>query len=192
MFNQLTAVGLTSYQAKVYLALLEYGRLSARQIAEKSGVPFTAVYPNLNYLLEMNLIQKFNGSTAYFEAWSPTMALPALIKQKKQKLEEMEKTLVDASQQLFHRKQIVPKPEVLALSLGREASSAIYQDTLQRATKSFFILGWHFLKIKDKYVFLREFQKVLRRGVDVRIILTGPPEKNWDLVQAYLQAGIKM
>ena len=46
--------------------------------------------------------------------------------------------------------------------------------------------------VKDKYVFLREFQKVLRRGVDVRIILTGPPEKNWDLVQAYLQAGIKM
>ncbi len=47
-------------------------------------------------------------------------------------------------------------------------------------------------KVQDKYTFLQNFKDPLKRKVDVRLLLTGGPEKEWDLLAAYKRAGIKI
>ena len=190
--EQLRELGLNGYEAKIYQCLLEYGHLQAKEIAQKSAVPITAVYPNLKGLLGKNLVQKFSGEVASFEALQPSLTLPTYIAQQKKLLDDLQQSLTENLEKIYHKKQIFPEKEVVTISMGREASSAIYQNTLKRAKKSFFVLGWHFVKVKDKYVFLQQFRQALGKGVELRVILTGPPEKDWKLVKAYQDAGIKM
>lgn len=192
MYKELRSLGLTAYEIKIYRCLLEYGKLKAKGIAELSGVPPTAVYPNLKTLQEKGLIQQFKGDVALFQALQPALAVPVFIDQEKKRLAETQENIVVQAEQLFHSKQVVKEKEVLQISHGREFSAAIYFDALKRVQKSFYILGWTFLKVGEKYTLLKEFKKALRRGVDVRILLTGPPDKNWPLLKIYQDADIKL
>ena len=176
MIDLLQKAGLNSYESKVYLALLEYGRLDAKSISDKSLVPPTAVYPNLKSLLQKGLIQKFDGEVAYFEALNPNTAIQAYVEQQKKELASLQESLIQSSQELFHRKQINPEKEVLNVSLGKEASSAIYQETISQAKKSYYILGWRMDKPKY-YHFLNEFRQAVKKGVDIRILVVGKEEK---------------
>lgn len=192
MYKELRSLGLTSYETKIYRCLLEYGKLNAKDIASYSEVPPTAVYPNLKKLLQKGLLQQFKGEVALFEALPPSLVVPSFVEQEKKKLEELQENIVRQAEQALHSKQIVREREVLQVSYGKPFSSAIYVEALAKVKKSFYIVGWIFLKVGDKYKFLQQFKKVLQRGVDVRILLTGPAEKNWGLIKTYQDAGIKL
>jgi sugar-specific transcriptional regulator TrmB len=44
------SLGLTSYETKVYLSLLETGSMTASNISKKSSVPYSKIYEVLNSL----------------------------------------------------------------------------------------------------------------------------------------------
>ena len=46
--KSMETIGLTSYEIKVYLSLLEHGSLTASDISKKSGVPYSKIYEVLN------------------------------------------------------------------------------------------------------------------------------------------------
>ena len=185
-----SALGLSQYENAIYTALLEFGRLNAKEIAERSSVPPTAVYPNLDKLEQRDLVQRFEGQIAVFEAVNPAVAIPAFIKKQKEDLDEKQALLLSVAERIYHQKQITPEPEVLTLSLGKEASSAIYYDALIRAQRTFYVLGWSFGKVRDKFVTLHHLAKARQNGVDVRIISNGTKDKAWTVVEAYLEKGI--
>ena len=192
MVSDFTKIGLNSYESKVYSVLLEYGRLNARKISEYSGVPPTAVYPALDILLSKGLVQKFGGKVSVYESVQPSISLPALINKKKTELERLKAELVGEAESIRGKKNISPKLEVIKLSIGSEPSRAVYHNLLKSCKKSFYILGWHMYEVKDKYSFLQEFKKAIAHKIEVRMILTGMPKKNWSLVDAYIAAGIKI
>src|SRR3989338_6648044 len=105
--EDLRKLGLSPYEMKIYVALLKHGRMPAREIAEKSTVPPTAVYPNLKKLVGKNLVQKFSGENAFFEAVEPNIAIPAFIQQRKKSLEEMENKLVQEAMSLSQNKLVM-------------------------------------------------------------------------------------
>src|SRR3989338_3535219 len=117
--EDLGKLGLSPYETKIYLALLKHGRMPAREIAEKSEVPPTAVYPNLKKLVLKNLIQEFSGATAFFEAIEPNIAIPALIRERKKSLEKTEEILIEKIMILSKDKQAVKAPDVLSVSIGK-------------------------------------------------------------------------
>lgn len=45
-------LGLTSYEIKVYVALLESGSMNASEMSKKSSVPYSKIYDVLNSLEE--------------------------------------------------------------------------------------------------------------------------------------------
>ncbi len=189
---ELKALDLTEYEAKVYKELLRGKKCSAKQLALQSTVPPTAVYPTLRMLGKKNLIQEFTGDPRTFEAIDPKIAIPAYIENKKKFFDTKSQEILQEIEQLRKEKTIVPEKEILSLSLGQTASVLIYENALKNAKKSIYILGWKMHKIKDKYTFLHKFKEALKRKVDIRILLTGRPEKAWELVQAYEKAGIKI
>ncbi|MEK6900151.1 MAG: helix-turn-helix domain-containing protein [Nanoarchaeota archaeon] len=185
-------LGLSPYENKIYTALLEYGRLSAKQIAERSKVPVTAVYPNLKKLMQKNLIQEFSGETAFFEPIDPKVSIPALIQAQKYSLEKLEIGLTSQAMDIYHHKQIAKAQEVLNVSLGKEASSAIYLDALARAEKTYYILGWTFKSSRAKFVKLHQLLEAVKRNIDVRIIVTGSEDKQWPILEEYIKQGINL
>ncbi|MHA1878986.1 MAG: helix-turn-helix domain-containing protein, partial [Candidatus Heimdallarchaeota archaeon] len=52
IIDGLTTIGLTKYQAMVYIALVALGEGTAYVIAEKSAVPRAKVYETLDALVE--------------------------------------------------------------------------------------------------------------------------------------------
>ena len=190
--EDLRKLGLSPYETKVYISLLKHGRMPAREIAEKSNVPPTAVYPNLRKLVGKNLIQEFSGAVAFFEAVEPNIALPAFIQQRKKSLEEMESKLVQEALSLSQDKKIIKAPEVLHVSVGREASSSIYFDALKRASKTYYILGWTFRTVGVKFAKLQHLVEVKKKGIDVRIIVTGSEVKEWSILKEYIKQGVKL
>ncbi len=192
MIDLLQKSGLSLYESKIYLVLLEYGQLTAKQIAEKSSVPQTAVYPNLSQLIEKGFIQQQQGKVRNFQSLSPDLAIPNYINQKQKELHHLQQTLIHQAKAKIHSKELHPEKEIISITKGKELSAALYHNALARCQKSFYILGWHFETIGDKYLFLNEFKKAVKRKVDVRILLTGSPEKKWSIVSAYQSAGIKL
>ncbi len=190
--EELKKLGLSPYETKIYLALLKHGRMPVREIAEKSTVPPTAVYPNLKKLVQKNLIQEFSGAVAFFEAVDPNIAIPSFIHQRKKSLEELETRLVEQAMSISQDKQVLKAPEVLNVSVGREASSSIYFDALKRTTKTYYILGWTFRTTGVKFAKLQHLVEAKKKGIDVRIIVTGTEIKEWSILKEYMKQGIKL
>ncbi len=76
----LRELGLTGYEARVYLALLDSGQFSASQAADHSGVPRQRVYDVLSSLVSRGLVEaRPHGRGTRYVAVAPQTALPALL-----------------------------------------------------------------------------------------------------------------
>lgn len=190
MRELLKQAGLNGYESQVYLTLLHYGEIKAKNISELSSVPLTAVYPNLKSLNEKGLVQKLAGEISIYQALPPEQALSSYIEARKKCLNELKEELV-AKAEKFHSK-LIEKKEAVRLSYGKEISTLIYLELLARTKRTYYVLGWTFKTIGNKYTHLQKFKdKVKREHIDVRVILAEKPKQK-NLVRAYLMAGVKI
>ncbi len=69
--EKLRRIGLTEYEAKAYLSLLNDHVTTASKIAEKSGVPRTKIYSVMESLAQKGWIKILSGVPLLFRAISP-------------------------------------------------------------------------------------------------------------------------
>ena len=70
----LRQIGLTNYEAEVYLALLSHGQLSAYELAEKAGLYRQVTYDTLKRLMEKGFVSYVTeGKTKIFKAIEPRL-----------------------------------------------------------------------------------------------------------------------
>ncbi|MDO8740575.1 MAG: helix-turn-helix domain-containing protein [Candidatus Woesearchaeota archaeon] len=75
----LTQIGLTNYEAEVYLALLTNGQMSAYELAEKAGLYRQVTYDSLKRLMEKGFVSSVQeGKTKLFKAIDPKLILEFL------------------------------------------------------------------------------------------------------------------
>ena len=126
MINEiiLTHLGLSSKEAKLYLASLEAGTASAQTIAQKAQIKRTTAYSVLETLAEKGFVLKTQkNGIIKFIAESPRSVsekLKAYQKSFENNLPEMEA--------IYNKKQI--KPKILFFE-GREGLLKVYEDTLK-------------------------------------------------------------
>jgi len=60
MIEALKSFGLSEYEAKVLLALIAKGELTAKEVAEYSGVPRTSVYDVIKSLMNKGLVEAYD------------------------------------------------------------------------------------------------------------------------------------
>jgi len=80
--KELRALGLTHYESRIYAALLLHGRSQAKQIADRTKIGITSVYPNLKSLLNKRLIQEFKGTISVYGPLDPTKTIPSIVMKK--------------------------------------------------------------------------------------------------------------
>lgn len=89
--NRLTRLGLTSYEAKAYLALIRRDSSTAAQVARLSGLPRQRVYDVLSSLVEKGLASGRPGRVVKYGATAPDLALERLVDRRREELADMER-----------------------------------------------------------------------------------------------------
>ncbi|PZD71790.1 hypothetical protein C1752_04489 [Acaryochloris thomasi RCC1774] len=86
--EQLSSLGLTRYEAAVYLALLERQDFTPTQVATRAQVPRQRIYDVLASLCDRGLcVERHSGRQRLFQAIDPTQALPTLLQVKQRQYE---------------------------------------------------------------------------------------------------------
>ena len=73
--KSLEKVGLTSYEIRTYVSLIDSGELSAAELSQKSGVPYSKIYEVLGTLEEKGWIGSDDSRPTKYFAKSPSTAL---------------------------------------------------------------------------------------------------------------------
>lgn len=107
----LEKVGLTKNEAKVYLALLEIGFTSSKNIIKKTNLHRQIVYDSLNMLIGKGLVSYIiQANRKYFKASNPKSFLEYFDKKKERIEEDMEEF-----------KEILPKLQIKQIKEEQEA-----------------------------------------------------------------------
>jgi sugar-specific transcriptional regulator TrmB len=135
---QLTRLGLTSYEAKAYLALLRRDSSTAAQAARLANVPRQRIYDVLASLVDKGLASTRPGQVAKYAAIAPELALERLVSDQRDKLAELERetaALVEELSPAFHAGQEQDNPlEYIEVLRDRRAINERF-DELQAGIK---------------------------------------------------------
>ena len=85
--NDLHGFGLTQYESRIYLALMEKKRLKASEVAQLADIPRARIYEDLKSLEAKGLCQSISGKTRLFSATDPSQLHDILIRLEKDKIE---------------------------------------------------------------------------------------------------------
>jgi HTH-type transcriptional regulator, sugar sensing transcriptional regulator len=86
----LMALGMTMYEARVYLTLIRRESFTAAQLARAAGVPRQRIYDVLESLVHQRLAVMRSGRVASYRAIAPDMAVGRLVDERRDALARLE------------------------------------------------------------------------------------------------------
>jgi len=159
LIKGLEKFGLSEKESKTYLACLELGESSAKDISLKSKLPRTLTYDLLEKLIQTGLISYINkNNKKYFLAANPK-ELINILNEKKETITNLLPEL-----NLLNKSTINLKPQVEVFE-GKEGMKTVMNDILKTKIKEFHAYGssrssldiipafmeeWHKKRIKQK------------------------------------------
>lgn len=108
-------LGLTDYEMRVYLTLLERGSMTANQLSEIAEVPYSKIYDVLENLENKGWIGSEGGRPAKFYPRSPTTALEVSKMRIERKLKSYEDIITSELLPLYEGKNLSERHDVWIL-----------------------------------------------------------------------------
>jgi len=134
----LQELGLTEYETRAYLSLLERGAMAATQVSEHSNVPYSKIYETLNSLEKKGWIKSEKGRPNQYYPKSPAEALTAAKLQLKDTMKAWEQAILNELQPLYDKREIKEKPDIWILR-GEFNILAKLQEMLDKAKNELMI-----------------------------------------------------
>lgn len=166
----LRELGLTQYETRAYLALLDKGALTASQISECADVPYSKIYEVLASLERKGWTKAERGRPSKYYPKSPSEALEAA----KLRLEEMtrswEQAILSELQPLYEKRGIREKPDIWILR-GEFSILAKLKEMLDKARKEVMIAAPSLPKALEN-TFVSMLTRLQSAGVDVFFMIS--------------------
>ena len=108
-------LGLTDYEMRVYITLLERGNMTANQISEAAGVPYSKIYEVLESLESKGWIGSEGGRPAKFYPRSPITALEVNRMRIERRLKTYENIVISELLPLYESGGLRERPDVWIL-----------------------------------------------------------------------------
>jgi HTH-type transcriptional regulator, sugar sensing transcriptional regulator len=105
-------LGLTGYEIKSYICLLEFGPMTASELSKKSGVPYSKIYDVLNSLEEKGWIESNSSRPQKFFPKSPHTAIETTKMLIDNRLKTSENLLVGELSPVYERTGVKERPEI--------------------------------------------------------------------------------
>jgi sugar-specific transcriptional regulator TrmB len=171
--KQLYELGFTKTQAKLYLALLKFGKSDAKTLANHSNVPRTEVYRALEELQKKGLVDKEIGLPVRFVAVPPALGLLNSVIQKREEIEKIAEKTVDFIKQFEYAQECSDNLKEYNITVidGRKR---ILQKIKEKHDKSKITVDIitvlpRWLQILDEC--LENYKNAVERGVEYRLIV---------------------
>ena len=154
--DQLRALGLSLYEARIYVGLLRVGAQNGNELSKTSGVPSSKVYSTVEKLIGLGIVHSITrGSTTRFVCIEPVELVARLRKQYNEPIDFLESALPAMAR--FEPTELFLN--VAGLGAIREACRSI----VDTATDSVNISVWG----EDLRVLHHSFDSAVARGVRV-------------------------
>lgn len=105
-------LGLTSYEIRVYLSLLDAGSMTASDISKKSGVPYSKIYEVLNTLEEKGWLESDSSRPQNFFPKSPSSALETMKLRHENKFRESQSAIANELMPMYTKSGMKERPEI--------------------------------------------------------------------------------
>jgi len=165
LIDELTQIGFTEYDARVYLALLREHPATGYQISKESGVPRSMAYESLARLDGRGAVLKSaSGKITHYRPLPPDVLLARLQDEHNTRV----RNLSDGLGQLY-----VAQPEEALWSIHGRESVLPYAAEMIRSSDSELMLV---LPDRDIPDLLQHLRRAFERGVKISTLLTGSAE----------------
>ena len=175
----LTQLGLTISQAKVYLALLELKKATAKTISTRSKVARQEAYRVLAELHEKGLVEKIISMPTEFKPIPIEDCMSILIERKKNEISETQKEATRLLQKLKEKnsKNTLQEDETRFSLSSEQAAVRRKKGTLNAVQRSFDVVTSWRNPHADLFIHMEEIGEALQRGVEIRVIIDKPDEE---------------
>ena len=111
----LRELGLTTYESAVYLSLVEKGVMTASEVSQDAGVPFSKVYEVLNGLDRKGWVDVERGRPSRYFARAPVEAFEAAKRRLNEKVTGWGRAVAEELQPLYEKRELREKPDIWIL-----------------------------------------------------------------------------
>jgi sugar-specific transcriptional regulator TrmB len=108
-------VGLTDYETRAYLALLERGMMTASEVSGQGGVPYSKIYEALNSLVKKGWVKAEGRRPKRYYPKSPSEALEVARLGLEEMVSKWKRVVVNELQPLYKRRELREKPDIWIL-----------------------------------------------------------------------------
>src|ERR671913_1006636 len=105
-------LGLTGYEIRVYLSLLNTGSMTAADISKKSNVPYSKIYEVLNSLEERGWIESNSSRPQKFFPNSPQTATETTRTLIEKKMDSNNELIIRELMPIYEKTGIKERPEI--------------------------------------------------------------------------------
>ncbi|MBE7491829.1 MAG: TrmB family transcriptional regulator [Planctomycetes bacterium] len=165
--QKLKKMGLSGYEAQVYLALLGETRAPASRVVRKSGVPQSKVYGALNSLIERGFAEQVLGDVKLYRGLPPQQAFENYRRQVEASLAESQSAMTELADTAPDAPSDDPGSLGIRLVRARQISSVF--EEAQEGSQSEFLVA-----VKAPLVIAPDTatdQRMLKRGVNLRYLI---------------------
>jgi sugar-specific transcriptional regulator TrmB len=96
LIDRLVRLGLTTYEAKAYTALVRRDSFTAAQVARQAGLPRQRIYDVLATLVEKGLASARPGGVVKYAAIAPEAAVDRLVAARRREMNDLERDAAEA------------------------------------------------------------------------------------------------
>ena len=108
-------LGLTHYEIKVYISLLNENTMTAQELSKKSGVPYSKIYEVIGKLEDKGWIDSDSSRPTKFYPKSPSTALEAMRMRIENQVKEKESIIIQELMAVYEKSGSKEKPEIWVL-----------------------------------------------------------------------------
>jgi len=173
--NALRELGLTDYEAKAYLALIEHGALAASRISEDAGVPYSKIYETLSSLEKKGWVEIESGRPSKYYPKPPPEALEAVKLRLESLLKEHGKQVLSELQPVYEKKGVSERPDIWIIR-GEFNVLTKLQETLNK-TKTELMIAVPIVPDLLVEIFAPTLLHLKNSGVKIIVMTTKKAEK---------------
>ena len=166
----LRKVGLTDYEVNAYLALLEKGALTAKQISYGAQIPFSKVYQVLNSLEKKGWVEVVRKRPSKYFPKSPEAALKAAKAAMESEWMQIEKVVADELVPLYEKVKSKEKYDIWILR-GLSNIASKFKEMVKKCQEELLVA---FPSIKEELImdFFPLLQSLIGENAEVHFMVS--------------------
>ena len=157
----LRGLGLTEYEAKVYVALVSFRSATPRNVAGLAGIPYPSAYDALESLAKKGWVEVALGRPKRYRARSPELIEEDSVRRVKSAFVELKEIYESTKKKL-------EKPEIIYSITGRARVIKKIREMLSRAEKEVILVLPSYKDLAPRIS--KVLNSLIMRGVRVRLV----------------------